>query len=79
MKDGDNLPDWVTMWNQGRRFEINTDDSDYAGKYTIQVKAVILDKYFYTVPWEEDTLEIELEIFAKDFTVAEQQGLDLED
>ena len=51
LEDGDNLPDWLTMWNAGHRFEVLTDDDDYVGKYTIRVKAVIEDKYFATVPW----------------------------
>ena len=71
LQRGKNLPDWLTMWDSGHRFEVQTDDKEYVGKYTIQVKAVIDDKYFYVPPLEPALLEIELEIFGKDFTVAE--------
>ena len=79
LKGGRNLPDWLRLKDGGYRFDVLTSNDEYVGKYTLQVKAVIEDKYFAVIPLQQAILEIELEIFAKDFTVAPQEGLALKD
>ena len=47
---GKNLPDWLTFWDSGHRFEVFTDNLDDRGKYFIQIVAVLGNRFFNTAP-----------------------------
>ena len=76
---GKNLPDWLTFWDSGHRFEVLTDDIDDVGEYFIQIVAVLDDRFFNTPPLEPYSTMVEIDIVGNGLTVAAQQGLNLED
>ena len=79
LERGKNLPDWLTFWDSGHRFEVLTDDIDDVGEYFIQIVAVLDDRFFNTPPLEPASTMVEIDIVGNGLTVAAQQGLNLED
>jgi hypothetical protein len=79
LERGDNLPDWLTFWDGGHRFEVLTDDEDDVGEYFIEIVAVLEDRYFETAPDTPYSTMVQIEILGNGLIVGEQISLDLED
>ena len=79
LERGKNLPDWLTFWEGGLRFEVLTEDLDDVGEYIIEIVSALPDRYFITAPTTPPSTRVEIEIVGNELTVAEQLGMNLED
>ena len=71
LERGKNLPDWLTFWEGGFRFEVLTDDIDDVGEYVIEIVSALPDRYFLIAPSTPPSTRVEVEIVGNELTVAE--------
>ena len=79
LERGGNLPDWLTFWDSGRRFEVLTDDVDDVGEYFIEIVSVLRSDYFAEPPVSPASTMVQIEILGSGLVVGETLSLDLED